>query len=63
MNAVAVVAMILVVIQTYLLFQTLPVAAIIGAMLYGLAALGLSIYMEKRAGKVLYTGDAEKDFQ
>lgn len=63
MNLVAGIAMILVVVQTYLLFQTLPVAAIIGAMLYGLAALGLSIYMEKRAGKILYTGDAEKDFQ
>lgn len=63
MNAVAILALALAAVQTCLLFQTLPVAAIIGAVVYGLAALALSIYMEKRSGRVLYSGDAKKDFR
>ena len=62
MKVIGVVALVLALVQTYLLFQTLPVPAIIGAMCYCAAAFGLAIYLEKRGGKTLYTGDAAKDF-
>lgn len=62
MNIIGIIALILALIQTYLLFQTLPVPAIIGAMIYCAAAFCLAIYLEKRGNKILYTGDASKDF-
>lgn len=63
MNIVAVMALFLAIVQVYLLFKQLPVKAIVGAMIYALLAFGLSVYLEKHKGKVLYTGDADKDFK
>lgn len=62
MNLMAAVAFAMAVLQVFLLFRNLHVSIIAGAMVYICAAFGLSAYLEKRAGKQVYSGDADKDF-
>ena len=62
MNIMAVVAFAMAILQIFLLFRNLHISIIVGAMLYICAAFGLSVFLEKRVGKQVYSGDADKDF-
>lgn len=62
MNIMAVVAFAMAILQIFLLFRNLHISIIVGAMLYICVAFGLSVFLEKRVGKQVYSGDADKDF-